>query len=245
MNSPCFYHSNVPAAVSCINCGIPICSDCNNNVAGRSACKNCVPTLRARFPEEEMAMAGASASNSAYGSQSGGQSYQNAPSWENPNTTYQPQPGQYAQAPTQFGVAKPPMSFAMHLLIGTGAGLLVGLLGALGWEKFVFYTGWNIGYLTALVGFGVGFGVAMGSQRTGNLIASIAAVLAFFAQMFGYYLLVSDYIARDDPGLRVPVAAVFSALPKAVDPMGWVIIMVGCIGAFNAVIRMPKFAHEQ
>jgi hypothetical protein len=76
-------------------------------------------------------------------------------------------------------------------------GLAAAVLGAVIWDKIVYYTNWQIGLIAVGVGWIVGGAVAAGARgKRGRSLQVIGGLLACFAMLLGQALIVMDQ-ARD------------------------------------------------
>jgi hypothetical protein len=84
-------------------------------------------------------------------------------------------------------------------IVRAGAfGLGAAILGAVVWDKIVYYTNWQIGLIAVGVGWAVGGAVAAGARgKRGRSLQVMGALLACFAMLLGQALIVMDVIRRD------------------------------------------------
>lgn len=225
MSASCFYHPERATDKSCAQCGIPLCSECGQIVAEKPVCSNCVSAIRSRIAREQSTVPSAGVAAGAAV----------AP----PPIAPVASRGYAATEPASSSGKSAPVRATLGILYG----LAIGIVGAIAWEKFVFYTHFNIGYLTALIGFGVGFGVIMGYRRGGLVPAIMGAVIAFVAQMFGYGLLFHDMILAD-AGNSIPADFILTphmfmdiAQNGGISGMDWIIIAIGVYGGFKTPYR--------
>ena len=145
-------------------------------------------------------------------------------------------------APLPRYAAQPEGLTPVRLLTGIALGTLIGVIGAFIWEKVVFYSHFNIGYLAALIGFGVGYGILLGTKRGGMVPAILGGVIALAAQVFGYYLLDNDELAKamiehSMAPVLMPIGMFLTGLPRDVGVIGWVIVAIGVYGGFKTPYR--------
>jgi hypothetical protein len=116
-------------------------------------------------------------------------------------------------------------------------GGIAAVVGAIIWDKFVLFTGWQIGLIAVVLGVMVGVAVRAGAQgRRGKLLPWIGALLAGFAILLGYALLGQDQTLRTDPKsiaglmslpllIRIPILMIL--VVPALDLLDWVFVAIG------------------
>ncbi len=225
----CYYHHDQLASTACSQCGVPLCGGCVENVAGRPVCRNCVGAIRARVAAEMSAAP------------------PQTPGIAPPNPYAPPMPPAQAgpYLPPVQAVAMPvPQTGPMGLLLGVVYGTVAGAVGAFLLAKIEGLLNFEWGYLNALVGFGVGFGVLMGDKRGGVPAAIIGGVLAFFSMMFCEYLLLGDGIAKyaaTNNLQPVPIdSAIFLDYLRHLDIIDWVCIAIGVYGGAKTPLRAGR-----
>jgi hypothetical protein len=116
-------------------------------------------------------------------------------------------------------------------------GGIAAIVGAIVWDKFVLWTGWQIGLIAVALGALVGVAVRAGAQgRPGSLLPWIGALLAGFSIFLGYALLADEMMAREAPQeaarfmslpfiIRLPILMIGTV--QFLDLMDWVFIAIG------------------
>ena len=116
MTATCYYHSDQVAPNSCIQCGVPICNNCRENIAGKTVCKRCAPA----FAQRVQASPSMYAAPPAYG----------APA--------SPATGQSFAVTTGTDVS------VGQRLAGLGVGLVIGIIGAIIWTDSILVLGHSL-----------------------------------------------------------------------------------------------------
>ena len=218
--STCFYHPDQVASGVCAQCAVPLCPACTETVANKSVCRRCVSAIRARVAGQINPTTAAPGTVPATGF---------AP------PTAGPVPPSAAIVGQTSGVG---------LLKGTLFGAIAGLVGAFVLAKIEGLAHFEWGYLNALVGFGVGYGVLMGDKRGGPVAATVGAVLAFFSMMFCEYWLLSDGLARlaaERSIIAPPIdTALFFDYLRHLDPIDWICIAIGVYGGAKLPLRVGR-----
>ncbi len=241
MNATCAYHPDRISEAACVECGTPICNECQVLVKDKPVCQRCVETIRSRVADEIGDAVPAATSTGATDTPIPTADSPPAP-WASRPTTESP------TVPTSPGtVYRPPGPVAYkapnpaRLLIGIVLGILIGAVGAVVWEKVTFSAHVEIGYLNILVGFGVGYGVMVGSGQRGWVPAILSGIIAFGAMMFGYYLLTGEEVAKLAAERGVPVPTItldaFLDVLKHLEPLDWVFVAIGVYGGVRTPLR--------
>ena len=226
MASLCYYHPAASSSGSCIQCGMPICADCTEQVAGRTVCKKCAPSFKARM-EQQMAAAPAA-----------------SPSRQAPYAGYAPQP--YggmpgAPAPPAYSgkAVKGERSDMQEALMGIGLGLVIGIIGAVIIEKILFYAGFGLSLLYVAMGYGIGWGIHRVTGRGGTGLALAAVGVMAVALFVGQLFYAQDVLNMvRDAGHADASATLFDALPVSVThlgPMHWVCMAFGLLACYRGV----------
>jgi hypothetical protein len=143
-----------------------------------------------------------------------------------------------------MAVVPMPQTNAKGLLLGIVYGAVAGAVGAFLLAKIEGMTNLEWGYINALVGFGVGYGVLMGDKRGGVPAAIAGGVLAFFSMMFCEYLLLSDglakYLASHNQGPVSINSAMFLDYLRHLDIIDWVCIAIGVYGGAKTPLRARR-----
>ncbi len=215
MPSPCYYHPAITAGGVCIQCGIPACPDCLEPVGGRLACRRCSPALK----ERQSALPAQPPVAPVY----------------NPNH-YNPNAGlSYASSPADYVDTTPreKLSAAM-LLKGIAIAAVVGVLGAIGVEKVLFYSHHGFAFLYLMLGFGVGIALRSCTSRGGVGIAATAAVVMALCLVVSHLVYVQDILTEArasgnaDPG--VTFADAFPFAMARLTGIHWLLV-VASIGS--------------
>jgi hypothetical protein len=115
-------------------------------------------------------------------------------------------------------------------------GLVTAVVGAIIWDKFVFYTHFQVGLIAVFLGAAVGIAVKMGAEgRRGKMLPFMGALLAGFSILLGYALLAQDQ-AMQDPQfaaklnqipvfIRIPILII--AVIPGLDVMDWIFVAIG------------------
>jgi hypothetical protein len=268
LNVKCAYHPDKAAVSACSECSAPLCRECETLIKGKPVCQRCIANIRAKVGAELGAQGvppqpGVSYPPAAnpYPQQPGAYPPPANAYPPQPGTVYPPQQGApYGQAPGTGGtmytaptplVQEPPNP--AKLLLGVVAGLIVGIIGAIVWDKFVFYTNFQVGLIASFIGFAVGMAVVTVSGQHGVVPGVIGGLLAFFAIMFGNYLLANDVFLKHFAGqvlqlkngstLQVggwlPLSLYLEMLPH-MDPMDWIFVAIGVYGGYITPYRAGR-----
>ena len=167
MSTNCFYHPDTPASERCTECRQAICRECEEVIAGKIVCRQCVSAIRERIAAE-MAEAGTAEAQTPYGVSAVG-----AGNFHSPETgVYQA----YAPPPAHTRAIG-----LKHVFGGFALGFLAGIAGLAAWFGIVYFLKWNFGLFAIAVGWLIGVGTVKGAGgRGGNVVALMSALLAFF-----------------------------------------------------------------
>ncbi len=163
----CFYHPDRPASETCTECREAICPECEEVVAGKVVCRQCVSAIRERIASE-IAEADPAEPETSYGVAAVG--------------IGDPQPA----ATGVYQAYAPPPAHAQaiglkHIFGGFALGLLAGIAGLAAWFGVVYFLSWNFALFAIGVGWLIGVGTVKGAGgRGGNVVALMSALLAFF-----------------------------------------------------------------
>lgn len=242
----CAYHPERDARGACVECASPVCEECLVTVADRPLCRRCEEAIRRRVAAEIDAAAPAADQGEA------------APPAPAPVAAASPADPGYAvpeASPADVAPEPPPA----RLLVGALLGIVVGLIGAFIYDKFVFYTNIQFGLVASFIGFAIGYAVLVGTGRGGLTPALVGALLALGAMIFSHYLLFNDMLARElgkDPAMArqfaergtggVPftprgIGFIFTRL----DVMDWVFIAIGVYGGFITPYRAGSATTQE
>jgi len=221
MASACYYHPSVSSAGSCLPCGMPICADCTQQIAGRAVCGKCAPSFKARMEQQ-------AAAAQAQGRQA-------------PYAGYAPQPMGGASAPPAYSgtVAKGERSDMQEALMGLGLGLVIGIIGAVIIEKILFYGHFGLILLYVAMGYGIGWGIHRVTGRGGTGLALAAVGIMAVALFVGQLFYAQDILNAVREAGRADVSAtLFDALPVSVTHLGvihWVCMAFGLLACYRGV----------
>lgn len=167
--SPCYYHSERPAAGNCTECQQPLCLGCQMVVAGKTVCQPCVSAIRARIAGE-MAPGDAAAQSLPAPSPPPPYSYAQTTA-DTTDAAYQPYAPAYNSSAESIGVK--------HVLGGLGLGFLAGFVGLIAWIAFVYFTGFNLALIAIGIGWLIGIATVKGAGgRGGTVVALLSAIMA-------------------------------------------------------------------
>lgn len=219
MASLCYYHPTVSSTGSCIQCGMPVCAACTQQVVGRSVCQKCAPAFKARMEQQAAA----------------------APGRQAPYAGYAPQPYGTESAPPAYSgkAAKGERSDMQEALIGSGLGLVIGIVGAVIIEKILFYGHFGLSLLYVAMGYGIGWGIHRVTGRGGTGLALAAVGIMAVALFVGQLFYAQDILNMvRDAGHADASATLFDALPVSVTHLGfmhWVCMAFGLLACYRGV----------
>ncbi len=223
MSNPCYYHTEVSAVGNCIQCGLPGCGECLEDVGGKMACRRCRGALKSRLAAQAAASAPPAAppANVRFGPDPG----------YDPALGITPPPRRNYIAEAAAAEAAVPQSVrARRLLMGLGLAGLVGLLGALGIEKFAFATNLDITVvylvLAALVAWSLRGVAGRGGIATGFLATGVMIVCLWFA----HWLFVQDFVNK--MGTGVSVSEAFPVVMSHLTGTHWMLVLCSVIACF-------------
>ncbi len=213
MTATCYYHSDQVAPNSCIQCGVPICNNCRENIAGKTVCKRCAPA----FAQRVQASPSMYAAPPAYG----------APA--------SPATGQSFAVTTGTNVS------VGQRLAGLGVGLVIGIIGAIIWEKIYFYGGFSLSLIYLAIGYGVGLGIAKVTGRAGTGVALEAVLVTALSLLIGHIVYSCDILAKVEAergmtGISM-TPDLFFRMTSHLPPWHWIVAALGLYSAFKAVER--------
>lgn len=225
MASPCYYHPAVSSTGACIQCGMPICANCTEQVTGRTVCKKCSPSFKACM-EQQMTATPAAA-----------------------QTRQVPYPGYVPQPPAGVsGTQTPPSAYGGAAVVGRqsdmkgvliGLGLVIGIIGAVIIEKILFYAHFGLSLLYVAMGYGIGWGIHRVTGRGGTGLALAAVGVMAVALFVGQLFYAQDILNMvRDAGRADASATLFDALPVSVThlgPMHWVCMAFGLLACYRGV----------
>lgn len=127
----------------------------------------------------------------------------------------------------------------LRYLVGIALGVVVGLVCAWLYGKFVFYTGFGLSIISCGIGFAVGVAVTIGSGRGGFLAGVLGGAIAFASMIYSRFLLINDHISREiGASASIPLnAETLQMTFQSLSLMGWVIVIMGASLGFVTPIR--------
>jgi hypothetical protein len=210
MASPCFYHPGVTAAALCIQCGTPGCPDCLEAVGGKMACRRCSPALKSRLAAQPVPQA--------------------QPPVYNPNAGLN-----YASSPADYVNATPQEKLSAAMLLkGAAIAAVVGILGAIGIEKILFYSHFGFAFLYLMLGFAVGISVRSCTGRGGVGVALTAGTIMLVCLGVSHLVYVQDILsAARASGDADPGVTFADALPVALGHLSFIhwMFVLGSLGS--------------
>jgi hypothetical protein len=201
-------------------------------VAGKSVCQNCVTAIRARVSSSVPSPAAAPASGPDYNYYSGtsGSEY-----------TYKPV---VSTAEDVEDLHAPPT--ALGFLLGSGLGLVVGVVCAYLYAQFIFATHRNISYIAIGVGIAIGYAVVFGSRRGGFIPALMAGGISLFSLLLTRFMLLNAY-ASGELGQTVFLPMNSETISMAIhslNPFGWIITFIGVAAGFGTAAKAGGTVDE-
>ena len=221
MPGPCYYHPTYEAAGTCIQCGMPACTDCLQQVGGRSVCSGCAGAFKERLAQQApVYAANYAAPPSIYG----------AP----PPSIYGAPPGAY----TGPAVGVNP-SDKKELMIGIALALVIGVIGAVIIEKILFYGHFGLSLLYVGMGYGIGWGIHRATGRGGAGLAVLAVGIMLACLGVSHLVWTADVLSAARALGGVPASmTVLDAFPIAMSSLGimhWVCIAFGVMACYRGV----------
>jgi hypothetical protein len=134
---------------------------------------------------------------------------------------------------------------AVRMLFAAFAALFVGFILVWLYAKFVFATKFSIAYLTAGIGWAIGFVVLIVSGRGGPIPALIGGSIAFVTLFFSRFLLLGDEVAARLPDMPNPLPLNDKTLGLTFqsftwNPISFIILLVGVAGGFMVPLRAEE-----
>ncbi len=217
MASPCFYHPDVTAAAVCIQCGTPGCPECLEPVGGRMACRRCSPALKSRLAAQP------------------------PPPVQPP--AYNPNAGlSYASSPADFVDTTPQKKLSVPMLLkGAFLAAIVGVLGAIGIEKVLFYSHHGFAILYMMLGFAVGISVRACTSRGGVGVALTAGGIMLLCLGISHLVYVQDVLSAArasgdaDPG--VSFADAFPLVMARLTFIHWMFVLGSLASSIGTAYR--------
>jgi len=194
MPNPCYYHPAVAAAGTCVQCGTPGCGECLTQIGDKLACRRCAAAIQSRFGTEPVPPLSVRplgpANDERRIAASGTRNYM-------------------AQAPDEtLNPGK--------IVMGITLALVVGVLGAVGVEKVMFYSGYGFAFLYVVLGFMVSASLRAFTRRGGQALALTATGVLLVCLAVSHLVYAQDVLnqlrASGDLG---PGVTVMDVLPAA------------------------------
>jgi len=215
MPNPCYYHPAVAAAGTCVQCGTPGCVDCLQQIGDKLACRRCAASVQSRFGTEPV-----------------------PPPSERPLGPANDERRYANSGPRNYMAAVPADTLTPDKIVkGIVLAGVVGVLGAIGIEKILFYSHFGFAFLYLMLGVGVALslraftgcgGVAMG--LTAALIMAVCMGVSHF--VYAQDLLNAARASGDaDPGVTVTDA--FPAAMANLKFIHWILVLGGIVVSFT------------
>ena len=214
MAGPCYYHPDLAAAGTCIQCGMGACPDCMEQIGGRTVCRGCAGSFKERLAQQ-------------------------APVY---SAGYSPPPSVYGAPPeVSYSGASVGMnpSDKKELWIGIAAALVIGMIGAVIIEKILFFAHFGLSLLYIGMGYGIGWGIHRATGRGGPGLALLAVGIMIACLGVSHLVYAQDMLnaVRAEGGVD-PRVTVFDAFPIAISSLGfmhWVCILFGVMACYRGV----------
>ena len=218
MPGPCYYHPLAASAGSCIQCGLPACADCLEQVGDRTVCRGCAGAFKARLAQQAPAFA--PGAPPAYGT---------------------PPASVYGTPAPAYGAASVGMnpSDKKELWIGIVLALVIGIIGAVIIEKILFYAHFGLSLLYIGMGYGIGWGIHRATGRGGPGLALLAVGIMIACLGVSHVVWAQDILnAARASGDADSSVTLLDAIPIAVGHLGlmhWVCILFGLLACYRGV----------
>ena len=221
MAGPCYYHPEIAAAGTCIQCGMGACTDCLQQIGGRSVCAGCSSAFKARLAQQAPVYGASPPPYSA--------------GYSAPPSIYSAPP-EVSYSGTAVGMNP---SDKKELWIGILLALVIGIIGAVIIEKILFYAHFGLSLLYIGMGYGIGWGIHRATGRGGPGLALLAVGIMLTCLGVSHLVFAQDMLnaARADGGVD-PRVTVFDVFPIAVGGLGfmhWVCILFGVMACYRGV----------
>jgi hypothetical protein len=132
----------------------------------------------------------------------------------------------YRRAPASVADKLTPMQYTKAIVFG----LIAAVIGAFIWDKFVYYTQLQFGFIVVGIAVLVGYAVTLGSEGNYNIMISvIGAVLGAGAIMLGNALVLQDVLVQGGglPRFASTLMNAFSYRLSNMDIMDLVFVAIG------------------
>jgi hypothetical protein len=160
-------------------------------------------------------------------------------------------PGAEPVEPTPAVPNLPPCGPVQYLKAILFAGAAA-VLGAIIWDKFVLWTGFQLGLVAVAVGWAVGTALCMGAEwRPGKHLSWLGALMAAFGIMLGNALLLQDRLVRQSPEIASSLSAMpdltrilrlIEFTPRTLDLLDWVFVAIGVWEGWSIPARLNRQA---
>ncbi len=221
MPEPCFYHPAVPSVASCVQCAMPICDECREEVAGKSVCKRCVGSIRTRL-EQQMAASPPPPQSAPVGQ----------PGYAPPLSG-----AQAYGAPA--AVVAPQKLEPSRLVIGLVLAAVVAIIGAIVIEKIYVGLHFGLSLLYVAQGYAIGWAIHRMTGRGGPGLAVAAVGIMIGSLVLSHFVLAYDTLnaarAVGDADNSISVAQAFPIVIKHQTFMHWMLILLGLYACYRGV----------
>jgi hypothetical protein len=137
-----------------------------------------------------------------------------------------------------------------HYLKGALFGFIAAVAGAIVWDKIVFYTHFQIGYIAFVLAAVVAIAVNIGAEgRAGKVLPVIGCLLAGFCIILGNTLLTEDQMRAQVPDVAKQLGSLdpfdrytrllLFTMRRIMDPMDWVFVAIGMWEGWVLTRRTP------
>ena len=175
----------------CAQCGTPGCPECLETVGLKLACRRCVDLLKRNLLAQPAS----------------------PPSVRPLNPELNPNAGlNYASNPADYVNAAPPNTYKpQQMLMGVGLASVVGVIGAVGIEKLLFYGHFGLALLYIILGAAVGGCARAFTGRGGVVIATAALVVMAASLMISHLIYAQDIMTQAQASSDLPGGASLSS----------------------------------
>jgi len=192
----------------CVQCGTPGCTECLETIGVKLACRGCVDSLKRNLPAQAAP----------------------PPSVRPLNPEFNPNAGlNYASNPADYVNAAPPNTYQLkQMLMGIGLASVVGLIGAIGIEKLLFYSHFGLALLYLILGAAIG-GCARAFTGRGGAAIAIAALVVTAACLGVSHLTYAQDImtqaqASGDLAPGAPLLSIFPVVMGQLKFIHWAFV---------------------
>ena len=202
MPNPCYYHPAVAAAGACVQCGTPGCGDCLTQIGDKMACRRCAASVQGKFGAEPVP----------------------PPPSVRPLGPANDERRLAASGPRNYLAQVEEEALTPDKVVkGIVLALVVGILGAVGVEKVMFYSGHGFALLYVMLGFMVSVSLRAFTGRGGQAMALTATGVLLVCLAVSHLVYAQDVLtqlrASGDLG---PGVSVMDVLPSALGNLKFV-----------------------